>query len=130
MVRDRIVKWLAITAVVFGVVTIVSGGRALFGSAEAQGSVGDAIPFVLWFNFLAGFVYILVGTGLLMHRHWAVFGALFLAASTILVFAAFGLHIAGGGAFEMRTVAAMTIRSLFWIATAVFSMRAMKKNRL
>lgn len=130
MHAHRTVKWVAIAAVAFGVMTIISGGRALFGSMESRESVGNAVPFVLWFNFLAGFVYILAGTGLLMHRQWAVPASLFLAVSTILVFVAFGIHITGGGTFEMRTVAAMTIRSIFWIAVAVFSMRAMKQNLL
>ena len=36
----------------FGVLTIVSGGVALFGGSDARAAVGDAVPFVLWFNFL------------------------------------------------------------------------------
>lgn len=130
MNANRTVKWMAIAAVAFGAMTIVSGGRALFGSLESRAAVGNAVPFVLWFNFLAGFIYILAGTGFLAHRRWAVSASLFLAVSTILIFAAFGMHIIGGGAFEMRTVIAMTIRSLFWIAVAIFSIRAMKKNPL
>ena len=48
--------WIAaIVAIVFGVLTVVSGGRALFAGAEARAAVGNAVPFVLWFNFLAGF---------------------------------------------------------------------------
>ena len=37
-------------AIVFGVLTIFSGGRTLLGSADA----GAVVPFVLWFNTLAG----------------------------------------------------------------------------
>jgi len=130
MSANRTVKWLAIAAIAFGAMTIVSGGRALFGSLESRAAVGNAVPFVLWFNFLAGFIYILAGTGFLAHRRWAVSASLFLAVSTNIIFAAFGMNIIGGGAFEMRTVIAMTIRSLFWIVVTVFSIRAMKKNRL
>lgn len=57
-------QWIAAgVGVVFGALTIVSGGQALFGSAAAQTAVGNAVPFVLWFNFLSGFVYVLVGLG-------------------------------------------------------------------
>ena len=45
-------------AFVFGVMTILSGGRALFGGDATQAAVGDAVAFVLWFNFLAGFAYV------------------------------------------------------------------------
>jgi len=124
----RAVNWMSIAAVVFGVATVLSGGRALFGSLETRAALGNVVPFVLWFNFLVGFVYILAGAGLLRRRRWAVYVSLFVAISTILVFAAFGLHVMDGSAFETRTVGALTLRSLFWIAVAMVSMRAMKST--
>lgn len=110
---------LGVIAVLFGALTVLSGGQALFGSAEARAAVGDAVPFVLWFNFLAGFFYVLTGIGLLIRRVWATRLAVTLAFATVLVFAAFGLHVLQGGAYEMRTVGAMTLRSVFWVAVAM-----------
>lgn len=126
MKTDRTLNWMAIAAIVFGAVTILSGGRALFGSLETRAELGNVVPFVLWFNFFVGFVYILAGAGLIRCRRWAVYISLFVAISTILVFAAFGLHVMDGGTFEMRTVGALTIRALFWIAVTIVAMRAMK----
>ena len=128
MNSNRIVNMMAVAAIVFGVVTVLTGSRALFGSLETRADFGKAVPFVLWFNFLAGFVYIVAGVGLLLCRHWAVYTSLFVAVSTILVFVAFGVHVIGGGAFERRTIFALTIRSLFWIAVTIVSIRAMKKT--
>jgi hypothetical protein len=108
----------AVVAVAFGALTVVSGGTALFGGPEARAAVGDAVPFVLWFNFLAGFAYIAAGIGLWLHRAWAARLALLIALATLAVFAAFGLHIAMGGAFEPRTAGAMTLRSVVWLAIA------------
>lgn len=71
---------------------------------------------------------ILAGAGLLRRRRWAVYASLSVAISTILVFAAFAVHIIGGGAFEMRTIGALAIRALFWIAVTMVSMRAMKST--
>lgn len=51
---------------VFGLLTVFSGGTALFGGEAARTAVGNAVPFVLWFNFIAGFFYVLAGVGLLM----------------------------------------------------------------
>src|SRR5512145_3132079 len=104
MNANRIVSWMAIAAIVFGALTVLTGSRALFGSLESRADFGNAVPFVLWFNFLAGFVYIVSGAGLLLCRHWAVYTSLFVAVSTILVFVAFGVHVIGGGAFERRTI--------------------------
>jgi len=128
MNANRMVNWMAIAAIVFGVVTVLTGSRALFGGLESRADFGNVVPFVLWFNFLAGFVYIVAGTGLLLCRRWAVYASLFVAVSTILVFVAFGVHVIGGGAFEMRTIGALTIRSLFWIAVTMVSLRAMKRT--
>ena len=128
MNANRMVNLMAIAAIVFGVLTVLTGGRALFGSLESRADFGNAVPFVLRFNFLAGFVYIVAGAGLLLRRRWAVYTSLFVAVSTILVFAAFGVHVIGGGTFERRTIGAMTIRSLFWIVVTIVSIRAMKRT--
>lgn len=129
MNANRIVNWMAVAAIVFGGVTILTGSRALFGGLETRAAFGNTVPIVLWFNFLAGFVYIVAGVGLLLSRRWAVYTSLFVAVSTILVFVPFGVHVIGGGSFEKRTVVALTIRSLFWVAVTILSMRAMKRTR-
>ena len=126
MNSERILKWLAIAAIAFGALTVFSGGRALFGGMEARAELGNVVPFVLWFNSIAGFVYVLAGVALLRTRRWAAPVALLLALATVLVFLAFAVHIVAGGAFEARTVGALSLRSLFWIAVALVAMRAMK----
>ena len=117
----------AIVAVLFGAATVVSGGNVLFGSGAA--AAGHYVPFVVWFNFLAGFAYIVAGAGLWRRRPWAVALALAVAILTALVFAAFGIHVARGGAFEMRTVAAMTLRTVLWAAIAALAWFALRPKR-
>ncbi|MCM2290212.1 MAG: hypothetical protein NDI67_14385 [Sulfuritalea sp.] len=126
MKPNRTLQWLAIAAIVFGLLTVVSGGRALFGGAAARAELGNIVPFVLWFNFIAGLVYVAAGAGLLTARRGAAQLSLLLAVTTVLVFLAFMAHIVSGGAYEMRTVGAMAIRSLFWIVVAAFALRAAK----
>lgn len=110
-------------AVIFGALTIVSGGRVLFGDTAARAAAGAVVPFVLWFNFSAGFAYLAAGSGLILRRRWATPLSVAIAAATVVVFAAFGLHIWRGGAFEMRTLGAMALRSLVWIAIAITALR-------
>jgi hypothetical protein len=97
-------------AIVFGLLTVVSGGRALFGTVD----MGAVVPYVLWFNFIAGFFYVLGGILLAMGHRLALPLALVILIATAGVFAAFGWRALSGGALEMRTVGAMTIRTLFW----------------
>jgi hypothetical protein len=118
--RSRLGRWLAGgLAVAFGLVTIVEGGSVLFGDPAARAGAGNIVPFVLMFNFGAGFVYVLGGFAALLQRRWAVWIARAVAISTLLVFAAFGIHVLFGGAYELRTLAAMTLRSGFWVAQAL-----------
>ena len=118
--------WLAGgIAIVFGVATLLSGGQVLFGNDAARAAAGAYVPFVLWFNFIAGFAYIVAGAGLMLWRRWAALLALAIAAATVLVAAAFGVHILGGGAYGMRTVAALALRSAVWIAISIIACRAL-----
>jgi hypothetical protein len=120
------IRAAAVVAVVFGIATIRAGGSVLFGNgAQAAGNV---VGFVLWFNFLAGFAYVAAGAGLWLRRRWSAQLALAIAAATVLVFAALGIHVAAGGAFELRTVWAMTLRSVVWISIAMLALPAVKRE--
>ncbi len=112
--RSRWVGPLAIIAVVFGLLTIISGGRTLF-NAEAQQLAGDYVAFVLWFNFLAGFAYVIAGVGVWFWQRWSVWLSFAIAAATLVIFVAFGIQIWRGGSYEMRTVAAMGLRTVTWL---------------
>lgn len=110
----------AAVAIGFGALTLFSGGAALLGAMD----MGAAVPFVLWFNTLAGLAYIAAGVGLWRGRRWAFPLSLAIFAATLAVFAVFGLHVASGGEFEMRTVFAMTLRGVIWGAIAVVAYQA------
>lgn len=123
--------WIAAgIALVFGALTIVSGGMALFGGPAAQAAAGNAVPFVLWFNFLSGFVYVLAGIGIALRKDWGGTLATALALAIIAVFALLGWHIFRGGAYEMRTLGAMVLRAGVWIGIAVFLSRSAKSSLL
>ena len=115
-------------AIVFGLMTIKEGGLVLYGDEAAVSAAGNYVPFVLWFNFIAGFFYVLAGVGLWLQRRWAVRLAIALAAGTAFVFMAFGLHVALGGAFAQRTVVAMSLRTVIWTAIAIIARQQMRKR--
>jgi hypothetical protein len=123
---DGLMKAVAMVAVLFGLLTIFSGGRTLFGGEAARGAAGAIVPFVLWFNFGAGFAYVACGWGLWGRRRWSVQLAVLIAVATAAVFAAFGIHALTGGAYEARTVGAMTLRTLIWTAIAWTASRTIR----
>ncbi len=118
----------SILAALFGLLTLKEGGTVLFGSAAARAAAGHYVPFVLWFNFLAGFAYVAAGAGLWLHRRWAAWLAFAIVGATAVVFAAFGVHILFGGAFELRTVIAMSARTLIWAAIAAVAWRVLLRT--
>lgn len=115
-------KAAALFALVFGVMTLFFGGSVLLSSA-AQEAAGQTVGFVVWFNFLAGFAYIIAGVGLWQGRRWAAQLALAIAAATLLVFALFGLYILSGGPYEMRTMLALPFRAAVWLALFALTQR-------
>jgi hypothetical protein len=126
---SKAMTWLiAPAAVLFGIMTIKSGGQALFGDEAYREAAGNYVAFVLWFNFMAGFAYLIAGAGIALRRRWSVWLSLLIAASTLLVFAVFGAHVLGGGAYETRTVTAMTLRSTVWAVIFILVYRQLMRR--
>jgi len=111
------------TAVVFGLLTIKSGGSVLFVDGPFREDAGNYVLFVVWFNFLAGFAYLIAGGGLWMQKHWAVWVSIFIVVATLVVFAILGIHILKGEEYEARTIAAMSFRTIVWALIAMFAYR-------
>lgn len=121
-VSKPVAKVLGGIAVLFGIATLVSGGNALFVSHEIANPAANIVPFVLYFNFAAGFAYVAAGAGLVLQRPWAPALSAAIAAATAIVFAGLGVWILAGNAYEMRTVAAMSLRTVFWLVAGAVSM--------
>ena len=119
MHKHAIFRALSLVAVAFGLLTIKEGGATLFGDAAARAAAGNYVPFVIWFNFLAGFAYVIAGIGLWTGQRWSAWFAIVIASATALVFIAFGAQVYAGGAYEVRTVVAMSLRTLIWTVIAV-----------
>ena len=128
--RGWLISSLSIVAILFGVMTVKEGGSVLLGNEEAVAAAGNYVPFVLWFNFLSGFAYIATGVGLWLQQSWAVWLAVAIAATTTLIFAAFGMYINSGGAYEQRTILAMSMRTVVWFVIAGATTRLLSRKRI
>lgn len=122
----RAAQVLGAFAILLGLLTILSGGRVLFGDAAVRSAAGAVVPFVLWLNFAAGFAYVAAGFGLMACKKWSVWLSIGIATTTLLAFAGFGVHIWNGGAYELRTVGAMSLRCIVWIGIAITASRLAK----
>ncbi len=120
-------KPIATLALIFGVMTVISGGNILFGPAEARELAGNYFGFVVWFNFLAGGAYVVAAVGLWCHKNWAFHLAAFIAIATAVVALVFALLVLRGQAFEMRTVGALAFRFTFWAVVAFLARQIAKR---
>lgn len=116
--KEKNVK-IAIAILIFGSLTIISGGRALFTEAGIQ-SRGNIVPLVLWFNFLAGFLYVIIGIATLKLKTQAKKLSVALAVTNVFVLLYLLNHVYQGGLFENKTLVAMSFRTAFWIVIAVY----------
>jgi hypothetical protein len=112
-----------VVAVLFGLLTIKEGGSVLLDNEQAVRAAGDYVPFVLWFNTAAGFAYVAAGVGLWLRQRWAVGLSFVIAASSLIILSALAVHVAVGGAYEIRTVVAMMLRSAVWVAISILAYR-------
>jgi hypothetical protein len=119
---DKLQRVAGGAAVGFGLLTLVSGGTALLGAID----MGAVVPFVLWFNFLAGFAY--VGAGVLLWRgnRLALWVSIALLAATVSVFGAFAAQALAGTPFEARTVGALILRTVFWVGFVMIAWRVFR----
>lgn len=119
---------ISLLAIAFGLLTIKEGGSVVFGNEVALAAAGNYVPFVVWFNFIAGFAYVTAGIGLWLQQRWAIFLAAGIAVATALTFAALGMHIYAGEAYEQRTVFAMSLRMLVWLTISGVAAYALRRK--
>jgi hypothetical protein len=119
---------ISLVALAFGLMTLKEGGTTLFGDEAARTAAGNYVPFVLWFNFVAGFAYVVASVGLWLQQRWAIWLAATIATATAVTFAAFGVHIYSGEAYELRTVIAMSLRTLIWVVISTVAFQALRRK--
>jgi hypothetical protein len=127
---SRAPRWtrpVAIAAALFGLLTVISGGLVLFGSPAVRAAAGNAVPFVLIFNFLAGFAYLLGAYAIWISHRLAPAIALTIGLATLAVFAVFIGVAMSGTPYEPRTVGAMALRAAFWLIIGVALARRGRK---
>lgn len=121
--KNNLIKIAAFVSAFFGLLTVFAGGSVildLFGMREVE---GNFVPFVVWANFLCGFLYLMAAYGFFKRKDWTVtlmkFTVWILIAAAIVLF----IWIANGELYENKTIAALGFRilvtlGLVWVANS------------
>ncbi len=122
--KPGVIKLAAFVSLILGLATVFAGGSVifdLFGMRERQ---GNYVLFVVWANFICGFLYIISSFGFFKFKKWTV-RVLGLAVVILLVtFSGLVIWILKGNIYETKTVAAMSFRTvitlaLWWVAKSI-----------
>lgn len=116
----------ALVAAVFGIVTLIAGGRILLGLGEAGFPV---VQPVLLFNTAMGALYLLAAVLIARDIDRGRPLALLIAVANVAVLLAIVGLSAGGGEVANQTLAAMTLRSAVWIIIAAVLFRERRLER-
>lgn len=111
-------KAVAVFIFVFGLLSLKSGGSVLF-IEDARIAAGNIVPFIVWFNVLAVPLYLVGAIAVWREERYGqrlmtLLFVAFLAADAYLIY-----HVQSGGLFEMRTVYAMTFRTVLFGGVAL-----------
>jgi hypothetical protein len=106
---------------VFGVLSVVAGGRVL---ADIDRPDYVVLHWLVVYNVAAGFVGVIAGAGLWLLRQWAVELAWTLAALHGGVLVVLIAWWATGRPVAFDSLLAMLLRTLVWASIAVVSRRA------
>ncbi len=101
-------------------------GSFIFDWYGIRNQQGAYVPFIVWTNFIAGFLYLLAVYGFFKAMNWTYW--VLIGITILLIFAAIALmiYINQDGIFEIKTIGAMNFRI---ILTLVFSVLAYYKIR-
>ncbi len=118
LTSSRLLKALAVSAIVFGALAVAGGGCALFGHATDRTTLGHRADYVSRIDFLAGFADVAAGTGLRCARRWGAVLSAVLALVTAAIATARGCHVMVG-AYQMCTAGVLTLKSGFWAVVSL-----------
>ena len=115
----RYITSLALTAL--GLLSVFLTSSVIFDLFGIREMEGNYVLFIVYANFISGFIYIVSAYGLSTKKTWTV---KFLALSSIILIVAFvglNFHINSGGIYETKTFNAMIFRTSITILFTIIA---------
>jgi len=117
----------AILIGIFGLFTLYLSGSIIFDLFDMREKQGNFVMFIIWTNFICGFLYLIGSIGLLKQKKWTK--KVFLSALIILFLSSisFFIYVQMGGIHKTDTFKALTIRSSITLLALLSSIYTIKK---
>lgn len=112
MTQQNFYRLTAIPAFMIGLLSIKEGGSVLLGLSTKAYPV---LPWLVWYNFVMGFVSVIAGAGLWTQRRWGgVLAAVILLSHGIVFLSLMALVMLGKTVARISTMA-MLFRTAIWL---------------
>lgn len=108
----------AIVIIVFAILTLFMSSSVIFDWFGIRAKEGNYVPFIVWANFITGFLYLLSVYGFIKSKKWTFWISTATVISLVIALIALFVYIDRGGIYEIKTVGAMSFRIAL---TLVFS---------
>lgn len=120
--KNLLNKISASIVVVFASITLFMSSAVIFDWFGIRAQEGNYVLFIVWANFISGFLYIVAAYYLFKNKRNAFPIFLFVLILLIIAFIALQFHIQNDGLYEAKTVKAMLFRIGF---TSMFTFVAL-----
>lgn len=109
--KKIIISIIIAVLALFGIVTLFMSSSVIFDLFGIRAKEGNYVPFVVWANWLCGFIYLAAAYGFMKSKRWT--SVILGIAVLILIVTYIGLfiYIQCGGIYETKTVYAMGFRT-------------------
>lgn len=121
---------IVICLALLGMLTVFAGGSVLFDLLDMRKREGNYILYIVWANFICGFIYLIAAYGILKKQRWAAYLLFLASALLLLVFSELIIHINRGGLYETKTVYAMSFRTAATILFSILSYLILVKKAI
>jgi len=117
----------ALASVLFGLLSVFTGGSVILDLFGMRKNHGDYVLFVVWANFLSGFFYVIASYGFLKMKNWTsplLLSTLYLLVATSI---ALLIWVWNGSPYENKTLNIMSFRialtAVLWLMARSFRKR-------
>lgn len=95
-----------------GIASVFMGGSVIFDLFGIREMEGNYVPFIVWANFICGFLYLLAVYAILNKKSWQKIPLMIAFTVLMMAFSGLIIHIQNEGAYEHKTVKAMIFRTI------------------
>lgn len=119
---------LTVILTVFGLLTLFMSSSVIFDLFGIRAKEGNYVLFIVWANFICGWLFIFAAYGCFKSYKWATSILIFSEILIVLSFIGLFIHIKTGGIYETKTIGAMALRTILNLVFILISYFTINRN--